>query len=59
MNMKHDLMTLAALTLLMALPVFTACTKDNSATRFDATITVNPEPLYIELGMDGIDLLFM
>ena len=49
----------AALALLMALPVFTGCTKENSAARFDATITVNPEPLYIELGMDGIDLLFM
>ena len=56
--MKHYLMTLAALTL-MALPVFTACTKDNPATSFDATITVNPEPLYVELGMEGIHLLFM
>lgn len=59
MNMKHYLMAFAALTLLIALPVFTACTKDNSATRFDATITVNPEPLYVELGMEGIHLLFM
>ena len=56
--MKHYLMTLVALTL-MALPVFTACTKDNPATSFGATITVNPEPLYVELGMDGIHLLFM
>lgn len=59
MYMKHSFTAFVALTLLMALPVFTACMKDNSEGRFDATITVNPEPLYVELGMEGIDLLFM
>ena len=59
MYMKHSFTAFVALTLLMALPAFTACMKDNSEGRFDATITVNPEPLYVELGMEGIDLLFM
>ena len=56
MNMKKTLTTLAAV--LCCAAVFTACTKDNSPARFGATITVNPEPLYDELGMDGMGLLF-